>query len=364
VKQETTTRLLLTALLALFLAACGFRRHALDTPLISDSEQPDKELFDRAADFLEHNRFTEARLLLQTLINTYPDSEYLAKSKLAIADSWYREGTSSALSQAEIDYRDFITFFPTMPEAAEAQMRVAMIHYRGMEKADRDPTHARRAEQEFQRVILNYPDGPFTPLAEQRLREVQEVLAHGQFEVARFYFLQGTDRAAQPRLRELVERYPNYSQTAEALMFLGRSIERSKGVEGAEEASGYYARIVRDYPLSESADDARSRLSALNAPVPEADPMALARMTYEQAHAVSPGLWDSFMGMFRSRPDVSGALGKTAPPTMTAQGPAQPGVISGAPAPQPQPASAAGSPGPSGITMEPVPPSSPSSGTP
>src|SRR4030095_9516425 len=100
------------------------------------------------------------------------------------------------LLQAESEYRDFITFFPTMPEAAEAQMRVAMIHYRGMEKPDRDSTQARRAEQEFQKVLLNYPNGPFAPIAEQRLREVQEVLADGQFDVARFYFLQQADRAA------------------------------------------------------------------------------------------------------------------------------------------------------------------------
>ena len=215
--------------MALFLSACGLRRHAVDTPLITDSEQPDKELFDRATDFLEHSRFTEARLLLQTLINTYPDSEYLAKAKLAIADSWYRQGQSSDLLQAELEYRDFITFFPTMPEADEAQMRVAMIHYRSMEKADRDPNHARRAEQEFQRLLLNDPNGPFAPMAEQRLREVQEVLAHGQYEVGRFYFLQGLDRAAEPRLKELAERYPNYSQADRVLVLLGRSVERSRG---------------------------------------------------------------------------------------------------------------------------------------
>src|SRR3990172_10188990 len=102
-----------------------------------------------------------------------------------------------------------------------------------MEKGGRDSTHARRAERDFQRALLNYPDGPFAPLAEQRLREVQEVLAHGQFEVGRFYFLQGADRAAQPRLKESVDRYPNYSQTPQALLMMGRSIERSKGTEGA-----------------------------------------------------------------------------------------------------------------------------------
>ncbi|HWP85701.1 MAG TPA: outer membrane protein assembly factor BamD [Terriglobia bacterium] len=343
----------LLAILLLALSACGFRRHALDTPLISDSQQPDKELFDRATDFLEHSRFTEARLLLQTLINTYPDSEYLAKSKLAIADSWYRQGTASDLAQAELEYRDFITFFPTMPEAAEAQMRVAMIHYRGMEKPDRDPLHARRAEQEFQRVILNYPDGPFTPLAEQRLREVQEVLAHGQFEVGRFYFLQMADRAAQPRLKELVERYPNYSQAPEALLLLGRSIERSKGSEGSEEAAGYYSRIVRDYPLSEQAEAAKERLTLLGFPVPEPDPAAVARMTYEKAHAVSPGLWSSLLGGFRRRPDVSAAQGRLSPPTMTPQGPAQPGAISSFPLTPASPAG--GGAASSGITLESVP---------
>ena len=255
-KQTAGKKFLLLASCLLFLSACGLKRHAMDTPLITDSQQPDKELFDRATGFLEHSRYMEARLLLQTLINTYPDSEYLAKSKLAIADSWYRGGASSDLTQAEAEYRDFITFFPTMPEAAEAQMRVAMIHYREMEKPDRDSTHARRAEQEFQKLLLNYPNGPFAPIAEQRLREVQEVLAGGAYEVGRFYFLQGSDRAAQPRLKELVDRYPNFSEAPSALMLLGRSIERVKGKEGAAEAGEYYTRIVRDYPLSDQVDDA------------------------------------------------------------------------------------------------------------
>jgi outer membrane protein assembly factor BamD len=358
VRRAAITKFLLLTTVVLFLSACGFRRHPIDTPLLTTSDQPDKELFDRATDFLEHSRFLEARLLLQTLINTYPDSEYLAKSKLAIADSWYRQGATSDLAQAELEYRDFITFFPTMPEAAEAQMRVAMIHYRGMEKADRDSMHARRAEQEFQRVILNYPDGPFTPLAEQRLREVQEVLAQGLFEVARFYYLQGVDRAAQPRLKELIGRYPNFSQAPEALLLMGRSIERAKGSEGAQEAAGYYVRIVHDYPLSDQVKDAKERLSAIGAPVPDADPVAVARMTYEQAHAVSPGLWDTLLGGFHRRPDVSAAQGRQGPPTLTAQGPAQPGGIPSAL--EPVLKGPAGSSTPSGITMETVPsPSSP-----
>lgn len=313
---------LLLASALLLLSGCGLRRNPMDTPLVSDSQQPDKELFDRGIDNLEHSRFTVARLILQTLLNTYPDSEYIARAKLGIADSWYRQGGTSNLLQAEAEYKDFITFFPTMPEAAEAQMRVAMIHYREMEKADRDSTHARRAEQEFQKLLLNHPDSQFAALATQRLREVQEVLAQGAFEVARFYFIQGADSATQPRLKELVERYPGFSQADEALYMLGRSLERS-GERTADQSVEYYARIARDYPLSERTDEAKKRLVVLNASVPQPDPAAVARMMYEQTHKQEPGITSRIMGGFRRRPSVAAAQGKITPPTMTAQGPAQ-----------------------------------------
>ena len=114
-------------------------------------------LFDRAKDAMKHGKYDVARLSLQTLINTYPDSEYVARAKLAIGDSWYNEGGTAAYAQAESEYKDFITFFPNMPEAAEAQMKIANIHFHEMEKADRDPTHAMRAEDEYRQMILQFP---------------------------------------------------------------------------------------------------------------------------------------------------------------------------------------------------------------
>src|SRR5277367_642356 len=78
------------------------------------SKQPDKVLFDKAMDAMRHNRFDVARLQLQTLINTYPDSEFVARAKLAVGDSWYAEGGTAALAQAEQEYEDFRTFFPNM----------------------------------------------------------------------------------------------------------------------------------------------------------------------------------------------------------------------------------------------------------
>ena len=92
------------------------------------SKQPDKELFDKALNAMKKGKFDVARLDLQTLLNTYPESEYQMRAKLLVGDSWFKEGGTAALTQAEAEYKDFITFFPNTPEAAEAQMKVADIY--------------------------------------------------------------------------------------------------------------------------------------------------------------------------------------------------------------------------------------------
>src|SRR5262249_51639260 len=124
----------IAALSAVTLLTTNCGRKKYDTPITKDTLQPDKVLFDRAIRDIEKGRFEVARLTLNTLINTYDSSEYLAKAKLAIADSWYREGGAHGLAQAEAEYKDFELFYPNMEESAEAQWRVCQIHYRQMEK--------------------------------------------------------------------------------------------------------------------------------------------------------------------------------------------------------------------------------------
>jgi outer membrane protein assembly factor BamD len=264
------------------------------------SAAPDKILYDRALIDIKKGRHEVGRLNLQTLINTYPDSEYLAKAKLAIADSYYREGGSANLAQAIAGYKDFIVFFPFLPEAPYAQIQVAMTHYKQMEKPDRDRTEAKAAEEEFQTFMSKYPKDPLVPKAEQHLREVQEVLAEGDFRIGYYYYVKGDKRASAGRLLSVTKRYPLYSRSDEALWMLGDIFEKS---EKKEVASVYYARIVREYPLSARVGDAKGKLVAFNVPVPQADPKALAWMQAEaNAPRPRPGVISKPMSLIRSGP--------------------------------------------------------------
>jgi len=329
IRRFTSLALLLALML---LAVSCFRKNKNVTNPIANvnSAQPDKVLFDRAMDAMQHNRFDVARLTLQTMINTYPDSEYVARAKLAVGDSWYAEGGSAGLAQAEIEYKDFITFFPNLPEAAEAQLKVANIHYRQMEKPDRDFTHAKRAEEEYKQLILQFPDSKLVPEAKQRLREVQEVLAEREFRIGRFYYLRESWVASIARLKSLTDTYPLYSGADEALFMLGQSNERlaerarvlkdeaarAEEVKHFEdEAAAAYDKILTRYPEMGRAKEARERLEALHRPVPQATPEAIAQNKQEEESRREMGHFSRLMFNFHRRPDISQAS-KVGEPTL------------------------------------------------
>src|ERR1700722_13078435 len=145
---KSTRWLVAVAAVSIAASSCGFHHAKYENPIAKDTQQPDKVLFDKAIKDLEHGRFELSRLTLNTLINTYDSSEYLAKAKLAIADSWFREGGTSGFAQAEAEYKDFELFYPPMPEAAEAQYKICETHFGQMSKPDRDSNQALRTEQE------------------------------------------------------------------------------------------------------------------------------------------------------------------------------------------------------------------------
>jgi outer membrane protein assembly factor BamD len=339
-------RVLMSVMLGVLLtitAACTNKKSV--NPLAGiGSKQPDKVLFDKAMEAMKHNRFDVARMTLQTLINTYPDSEFIARAKLAVGDSWYAEGGTASLAQAEQEYRDFETFFPNMPEAAEAQLKIANIQYQQMEKSDRDYTHAKRAEDEYRNLIMQYPDNPkLVKEGKQRLLEVQEVLADREFNIGKFYYMRLSYNASIARLQSLVEKYPLYSRADEALYLVGQDVEgeievvRTKPICSTtsvsagcfrnetdkarlievltKQASVAYSQIITRYPAMEREADAKKRLEAMHQPVPRPTKAALAQNRAEEESRREASTLDQLMSVLKKGPDVANAS-KVGDPTL------------------------------------------------
>lgn len=296
----------------LFGIGCGKKKY--DNPIAKDTQQPDKVLFDSAMSDVEHGRYERARLTLQTLMNTYDTSEYLAKAKLLVADSWFREGGTHGFAQAEAEYKDFILFYPQMEEAAEAQQKICDMQFQLMDKSDRDPTHAFRADDECRNLLTQFPNSKFAPAAAQKLRDIQEVLADREFKVGDLYHKKGSFPASANRLQGLTDQYPLYSQADDALWLEADDYKRM-GDRFEEQQAEAYTKIVRDYPLSPHVEDAKSRLQEMKRVVPAADPVAENRMKYELENREKRSMLSKAWGPFSSHPDLTEAA-KSGTPQM------------------------------------------------
>jgi outer membrane protein assembly factor BamD len=286
-----------------------------------DAGLPDKVLYDKALDATKRGHFDVARLDLQTLLNTYPDSQYQMKAKLAIADSWYKEGGTAALTQAEQEYKDFITFFPNAPEAAEAQMRVGDIYFRQMDKPDRDYAKATHAEEEYRLMLQQFPESTLVPQAKQRLREVQEVMATRESAIAAFYAVHSNNYpAAIARYQTVVDTYPQYSHMDDVLIGLGDAYETEakfvrtmKLPEAAkaklektydDAAIAAYSKVVLEHSAAPHVEDARDRLDAMNVPIPTATPEQIAASVALENSRRQYRLQDRATLLVMHKPDV------------------------------------------------------------
>jgi outer membrane protein assembly factor BamD len=262
----------------------------------------DAQLFAEATKEARKDNYEESRALYSVIINTYPDSVYLPLSKLAIADTFYLEGTTSALIQAGQAYQDWVTFFPTHPLSDDVCVKMGEVEMRRMGLSDRDIAPARKAEQRLKFCLQQYKQSSLRPEVEIRLREVQNSLADHDLNVANQYYEKyfrhaaNNLKGAQSRLREITEKYKEYERMAEVLYRLGVTYVEE---EEPDEATKYFQQLVRTHPNSGFADRAKEKLTAIGASVPDAAPDAV------QEEPTGPGIME---GIFQQ---ISGAVQHT-----------------------------------------------------
>ena len=232
----------------------------------------DRELFVDATKEARKSNYETSRSLYAVIINTYPDSPYLPLAKLAIADTFYLEGTTSALIQAGQAYQDWMTFFPTHALSDDVCLKIGEVEMRRMGLADRDISPARKAEQRLKVCLQQFPKSALSEAITTRLHEVQENLADhdklvGDEYFTKFYQHRANNlKGAQSRYLDVINKYPFYSHRAEVLFRLGVTYMEE---EEPDEATKYFQELVATHPNSDYTDKAKEKLAAIGAQVPE-----------------------------------------------------------------------------------------------
>jgi outer membrane protein assembly factor BamD len=260
------------ALLAL-VAGCSQKSARLQKGVVP----PDQNLFDTGSDYLRKGQYIKSRLAFQTLLNTYPDSDVAAEAYFAMGDSFYEEGGTENLLQAEDQYKNFIVFYPQHPRAVDAQLKIISANYKLINTPDRDQQYTRRTLDEIAQFERRFGDSDYLPIVRQWRSTVEDVLARGDFGVGKFYADRGNLLGAVGRYQEIVEKYPDYAELDVVLYNLGQIYERSRSEKDHEKAKEYYGEIARGFPFSPHYAEAVERLGTLGAEVPEVETEMAAR---------------------------------------------------------------------------------------
>jgi outer membrane assembly lipoprotein YfiO len=244
------------AALALTLAACASGQPDIAT-LTSNSDQA---IWDAGQKALERKDWISARQHFRRIIDGFPQSQHSAAARLAVGETYVKEGGSTNDLLAVGAYREFLTLYPSHPRSDFAQLQVAEAYFRRRNGPDRDQTDTREAVAEYQRLLDHYPQSPFAEQARAQITEARQSLARAEFLAG--YFYQRTRelcRASIARYEVVLKDYPDYRALDEVLFRLAECLQASG--RGAE-ALPHLGRLLEEYPKSSWAEQARQLMAA------------------------------------------------------------------------------------------------------
>jgi outer membrane protein assembly factor BamD len=254
--------LILAAALA---AGCSSSQVDIAT-LTSNSDQVIWEAGQKA---MAKRDYEPARQHFRRIIDAFPQSQYVAEARLAMGETYVKEGGSASDILAVAAYREFLTLYPSHPKSDFAQFQVAEAYFRMRNGPDRDQTNTEHALEEYQRLVELYPGSKYAEDARKQIAETRHSLARAEFLAGYFYQRSRLAcRAAIARYEAVLAEFPDYKNTDELLFRLAECLHLSGRTP---EALPRLARLLEDHPQSPYAEEGRRLLaewSALPAPSP------------------------------------------------------------------------------------------------
>ncbi|ATZ12385.1 outer membrane protein assembly factor BamD [Erwinia amylovora] len=209
--------LVAAATLSLALAGCSGSRDGVP-------DSPPSEIYATAQQKLQDGNFKGAITQLEALDNRYPFGPYSQQVQLDLIYAYYKNA-DLPLAQAAIDR--FMRLNPTHPNIDYViYMRgltdmalddSALQGFFGIDRSDRDPTHARDAFKDFSQLLRGYPNSQYATDARKRLVFLKERLAKHELSVTEFYTKRGAYVAVVNRVEQMLKDYPDTRATRKAL---------------------------------------------------------------------------------------------------------------------------------------------------
>jgi len=234
--------------LALLCFACGPKKETL-TEKIRNGKLSVDEAYATGVEHMAERKYQDARQWFRLIEAHSPNSKYFSSSKLRIADTYFFDKMATYI-EASVEYKSFLTHFPTHPKADYALYQYAMCFFTEIESADRDQTSTFTAYTEFKNLIDRYPKSVYAEKARDKIALCQLRLAEHEFTVGYYYFRRGRgfEQSAESRFKGIIDNYESTFDEEKTYFYLAETLWRR---EKYKEAHTYYKFLEKNHPGSE-----------------------------------------------------------------------------------------------------------------
>lgn len=204
-----------------------------------------RELYDQGIHLEKEAKYEAAREIFNKVkvMGTETDLELLAQ--IAVADSYFEEKEYEA---ARVLYQEMFKLHSGGTVADYLLYRIGECHFWQIDTVDRDPTHAKEALKEFNRLLTDFPESEYLTPARLRIKSIHTFLAENEFFIGEFYLRKNALFAAVNRFKKALDRYPDSGIEDQLLFYLFKTYRNLKDEEHAEE---YRKLLFERYPNSE-----------------------------------------------------------------------------------------------------------------
>ena len=163
-------------------------------------------LLEKGLHFYEKRKYKQAAIYLEDAIKYADSPSIAAKAQLYLGNAYFNDEN---YLEAIPSYKQFLDFYPDAPEAPDVLYKLGLSYYKEVNTFDREQQTTLDALNIFNKLKTQYPSYANTKNIDKYIKELNEKLAQKELYVAEFYFRTNQEKAAEKRLKYIIENYEN-----------------------------------------------------------------------------------------------------------------------------------------------------------